>query len=114
MRILHIVPKTEFSLPIAENKYLLVQEICAEEKGRHWHVRTRTDWNVEDAAALKQAVVSQLSLPGEVTVENRVEFLHHGGDMPLSQTDADLNAIANVDCQDWHRSCPTSTRCCLW
>ena len=100
MRILHIVPKTEFSLPIAENKYLLVQEICAEEKGRHWHVRTRTDWNVEDAAALKQAVVSQLSLPGEVTVENRVEFLHHGGDMPLSQTDADLNAIANVDCQD--------------
>lgn len=100
MRILHIVPKTEFSLPIAENKYLLVQEICAEEKGRHWHVRTRTDWNVEDAAALKQAVVSHLSLPGEVTVENRVEFLHHGGDMPLSQTDADLNAIANVDCQD--------------
>lgn len=100
MRILHIVPKTEFSLPIAENKYLLVQEICAEEQGRHWHVRTRTDWNVEDAAALKQAVVSHLSLPGEVTVENRVEFLHHGGDMPLSQTDADLNAIANVDCQD--------------
>ena len=100
MRILHIVPKTEFSLPIAENKYLLVQEICAEEQGRHWHVRTRTDWNVEDAAALKQAVVSHLSLPGEVTVENRVEFLHHGGDMPLSQTDAGLNAIANVDCQD--------------
>lgn len=34
MRILHIIPKDEFSVPVAADKFVLIKEICSSQKGR--------------------------------------------------------------------------------
>lgn len=100
MKIWHIVPKKEFSIAIDDSHNVLVHEICAEDPGPRWHVRTKSDWPVTDTDVLKQAVCQALQLPGDVTLENEVEFIRHGGDIPLSQTEAEWNSVAQVSCDD--------------
>ena len=100
MRILHIIPKDEFSVPVAADKFVLIKEICSSQKGKKWHLRTKTDWNVSDMDALTASLKEKLFLQGEVSVDNEREIIRHGGDMPLSQTDATLQSVANVDVSD--------------
>lgn len=100
MRILHIIPKDEFSVPVAADKFVLIKEICSSQKGKKWHLRTKTDWNVSDMDALTVSLKEKLFLQGEVSVDNEREIIRHGGDMPLSQTDATLQSVANVDVSD--------------
>ena len=35
-----------------------------------------------------------------MTLENEVEFIRHGGDIPFSQTEAEWNSVAQVSCDD--------------
>lgn len=49
--------------------------------------------------ALTVSLKEKLFLQGEVSVDNEREY-RHGGDMPLSQTDATLQSVANVDVSD--------------
>ena len=42
MKIWHIVPKKEFSIAIDDSHNVLVHEICAEDPGPRWHVRTKS------------------------------------------------------------------------
>ena len=71
MKIWHILPKKEFSIPVDKDHYVLVHEICAEDPGPRWHVRTKSDWKVTDADVLKQAVCQALQLPGIYTPRRR-------------------------------------------
>ena len=101
MKVWHIVPKQDIFVPLTSGQQVCVQEICAMNEGKHWHVITQAPQDVSDRELLRRQVRQRLSLVGDVTVEHTVTSVYHGGDMPLTPCDADpLQEIANVSMDD--------------